>query len=150
MFVLLVNLESLLRLLSAERKPQLQLTALVESFQRMSGGNYNRRHLALALTTGLIAAPVLSWVWNRWKKYVRKFILKNEPQTLFDEEICDTQDFVQEDDDSSRWTSLGFEEPLVIAMVGLPARGKSYISKMLMVLPNLTFPLHSLILIVSS
>ena len=30
------------------------------------------------------------------------------------------------------WTALGFEEPLVIAMVGLPARGKSYISKMLM------------------
>ena len=101
----------------------------------MSSGNYNRRHLALALTTGLIAAPVLSWVWNRWKKYVRQF-LKNEPQTLFDEEIYDTQDFVQEDDDSSKsWTSLGFEEPLVIAMVGLPARGKSYISKMLMVLP---------------
>jgi hypothetical protein len=32
----------------------------------------------------------------------------------------------------SGWQSLGFEEPLVIAMVGLPARGKSYISKMLM------------------
>ena len=32
----------------------------------------------------------------------------------------------------STWTALGFEEPLVIAMVGLPARGKSYISKMLM------------------
>lgn len=30
------------------------------------------------------------------------------------------------------WTALGFEEPLVIAMVGLPARGKSYISQMLM------------------
>lgn len=30
------------------------------------------------------------------------------------------------------WTSLGLEQPLVIAMVGLPARGKSYIVKMLM------------------
>jgi predicted kinase len=29
------------------------------------------------------------------------------------------------------WTSLGLEQPLVIAMVGLPARGKSYIVKML-------------------
>ena len=33
---------------------------------------------------------------------------------------------------ANTWTALGFEEPLVIAMVGLPARGKSYISKMLM------------------
>lgn len=31
----------------------------------------------------------------------------------------------------SHWNSLGLEQPLVIAMVGLPARGKSYIVKML-------------------
>ncbi len=30
------------------------------------------------------------------------------------------------------WTSLGLEQPLVIAMVGLPARGKSYLVKMVM------------------
>lgn len=30
------------------------------------------------------------------------------------------------------WTSLGLEQPLVIAMVGLPARGKSYLVKMIM------------------
>lgn len=29
------------------------------------------------------------------------------------------------------WTTLGLEQPLVIAMVGLPARGKSYIVKMM-------------------
>ncbi len=29
------------------------------------------------------------------------------------------------------WTSLGLEQPLVVAMVGLPARGKSYIVKMM-------------------
>ena len=29
------------------------------------------------------------------------------------------------------WTQLGLEQPLVIAMVGLPARGKSFISKMI-------------------
>ena len=29
------------------------------------------------------------------------------------------------------WTSLGLEQPVVIAMVGLPARGKSYIVKLL-------------------
>jgi predicted kinase len=29
------------------------------------------------------------------------------------------------------WTSLGLEQPLVIAMVGLPARGKSYLVKMI-------------------
>ena len=65
-----------------------------------------------------------------------------KPQTIFDEEIDDeTQDIVEETDDASKsWTSLGFEEPLVIAMVGLPARGKSYISKMLMVLPKPDLP----------
>ena len=107
----------------------------------MSGGNYNKRHLALALTTGLVAAPVLSWVWNHWKQYVRQF-MTIKPQTIFDEEIDDeTQDIVEETDDASKsWTSLGFEEPLVIAMVGLPARGKSYISKMLMVLPKPDLP----------
>ena len=29
------------------------------------------------------------------------------------------------------WTSLGLEQPLVVAMVGLPARGKSYVVKMI-------------------
>ena len=29
------------------------------------------------------------------------------------------------------WTTLGLEQPLVVAMVGLPARGKSYIVKMI-------------------
>lgn len=29
------------------------------------------------------------------------------------------------------WTSLGLEQPVVIAMVGLPARGKSYLVKMI-------------------
>ena len=42
---------------------------------------------------------------------------------------CDrTVSFV---DPTSDWTSVGFDEPLVIVMVGLPARGKSYICKML-------------------
>jgi predicted kinase len=31
----------------------------------------------------------------------------------------------------STWAALGLEQPLVIAMVGLPARGKSYIVKMI-------------------
>lgn len=30
------------------------------------------------------------------------------------------------------WTALGLEQPLVIAMVGLPARGKSYLVKMIL------------------
>ena len=65
-----------------------------------------------------------------------RHFMQEKPQTILDEEI--NEDLIQADDDSSKsWTSLGFEEPLVIAMVGLPARGKSYISKMLMVLPYL-------------
>ena len=32
---------------------------------------------------------------------------------------------------AAAWTALGLEQPLVIATVGLPARGKSFISKML-------------------
>ena len=38
---------------------------------------------------------------------------------------------VVEKGDAGSLTSLGLEQPLVIAMVGLPARGKSYIVKML-------------------
>lgn len=39
---------------------------------------------------------------------------------------------VEEDARSLKtWTALGLEQPLVIAMVGLPARGKSYITKMI-------------------
>jgi hypothetical protein len=33
--------------------------------------------------------------------------------------------------EAGSWKSLGLDQPLVIAMVGLPARGKSYIVKML-------------------
>ena len=33
--------------------------------------------------------------------------------------------------ESSDWNSLGLERPMVIAMVGLPARGKSYLVKMI-------------------
>jgi predicted kinase len=33
--------------------------------------------------------------------------------------------------DNHTWTALGLEQPLVIAMVGLPARGKSYLVKMI-------------------
>eukprot|EP01038_Epipyxis_sp_PR26KG_P008460 gene8460-11440_t len=35
-------------------------------------------------------------------------------------------------DSSEGWISLGLEQPLVMAMVGLPARGKSYLVKMIM------------------
>lgn len=37
----------------------------------------------------------------------------------------------RKDDEREVWTALGLEQPLVIAMVGLPARGKSYIVKMI-------------------
>mgnify|MGYP006077230405 CR=1 FL=1 len=36
------------------------------------------------------------------------------------------------------WTTLGLEQPLVVAMVGLPARGKSYIVKMMIRFLNWT------------
>jgi len=35
-------------------------------------------------------------------------------------------------DNTPTWTSIGLEQPMVIAMVGLPARGKSYLVKMIM------------------
>ncbi|KAJ1442699.1 6-phosphofructo-2-kinase-domain-containing protein, partial [Ochromonadaceae sp. CCMP2298] len=45
-----------------------------------------------------------------------------------------SESFFEEQKDSpsatTAWVSLGLEQPLVIAMVGLPARGKSYIVKM--------------------
>jgi hypothetical protein len=38
----------------------------------------------------------------------------------------------QEDSSVGTWSALGLQRPVVIAMVGLPARGKSYIVKMLL------------------
>lgn len=46
-------------------------------------------------------------------------------------EDCSSHGVIESDNKVIAWNSLGLEQPLVIAMVGLPARGKSYIVKML-------------------
>lgn len=47
------------------------------------------------------------------------------------EEAASQKGAVTEKVNHGSWSALGLERPLVIAMVGLPARGKSYIVKML-------------------
>jgi predicted kinase len=58
-------------------------------------------------------------------------IVKENLIRMYSSESASNVDGIASQSQNS-WTALGFEEPLVIAMVGLPARGKSYISKMLM------------------
>ena len=54
--------------------------------------------------------------------------LLNGPQfTITNPEVYNTNQELS----GGSWTSLGLEQPLVVAMVGLPARGKSYIVKMM-------------------
>jgi broad specificity phosphatase PhoE len=55
--------------------------------------------------------------------YDRKYIVRDEGNSL--------KGLVTEEVSHGSWSMLGLERPLVIAMVGLPARGKSYIVKML-------------------
>lgn len=56
-------------------------------------------------------------------EFKRKYIIYDEPNSL--------KGTVTEEVSHGSWATLGLERPLVIAMVGLPARGKSYIVKML-------------------
>ena len=52
---------------------------------------------------------------------------KKKFQVVDDQSVCSIEGGPR----PSQWNSLGLEQPLVIVMVGLPARGKSYIVKML-------------------
>lgn len=52
-----------------------------------------------------------------------------ETQTYYESSSSNTKKGLVNASDS--WTTLGLEQPVVIAMVGLPARGKSYLVKML-------------------
>lgn len=65
------------------------------------------------------------------------YVLWKRGRLFYDRENPSKPFTVQENIDDSEgntvrtWTSLGLEQPVVIAMVGLPARGKSYLVKML-------------------
>ena len=61
-----------------------------------------------------------------------KLLRKNERKRFSIIEDGDAKDGILNNSPyPATWNSLGLEQPLVIAMVGLPARGKSYIVKMI-------------------
>ena len=79
-----------------------------------------------------------------WRKYVaakgrasdvednrkrRMGILKNQSSTVNLDELAESLHSSRSANQA--WTTLGLEQPLVIATVGLPARGKSFISQMI-------------------
>ncbi len=69
------------------------------------------------------AIPLLAAIYFRSKKLDLSATAGVELRT-------DSHELREETDVA--WSTLGLEQPLVIAMVGLPARGKSYLVKMIM------------------
>lgn len=63
---------------------------------------------------------------RRIRKNDRSFVIVEEKGNIGSLDESDRESHA-----TSAWNSLGLEQPLVIAMVGLPARGKSYIVKMI-------------------
>ena len=92
----------------------------------------------IVLFAGISCIPLLlggAYLLLRWRKKASKLSLltiEREDFVKMNPIDVDSPDSPHSQQGTNTWTALGFEEPLVIAMVGLPARGKSYISKMLM------------------
>jgi predicted kinase len=92
----------------------------------------------LLMFFGLASIPILvvTIVMRRERNKKKDLLKKQERTKKIIEGLSSERSSVDDDTLSppspNTWSTLGFEEPLVIAMVGLPARGKSYISKMLM------------------
>jgi predicted kinase len=70
--------------------------------------------------------------YKRKKAIERIGIGKKTTSSSSVSKVSDTQEDVSSNFKiTSTWTALGLEQPLVIAMVGLPARGKSYLVNMI-------------------
>eukprot|EP00602_Paraphysomonas_sp_CaronLab_P006027 CAMPEP_0185017656 /NCGR_PEP_ID=MMETSP1103-20130426/575_1 /TAXON_ID=36769 /ORGANISM="Paraphysomonas bandaiensis, Strain Caron Lab Isolate" /LENGTH=468 /DNA_ID=CAMNT_0027547167 /DNA_START=206 /DNA_END=1612 /DNA_ORIENTATION=- len=72
-----------------------------------------------------------SWKLFRGRSRRRSFVKK---YSILEEEDSQASVDIPESEDNSNigtWNAIGLQRPLVIAMVGLPARGKSYIVKMI-------------------
>ena len=74
------------------------------------------------LGTGAIAFCGLYMYFRRRKTIEKSSSLRKMSFSVLNDETCSTVDM--ESPISATWTSLGLEQPLVIAMCGLPARGK--------------------------
>jgi hypothetical protein len=86
-----------------------------------SSGGYGTRHLLLAAVSGMVAVPAAAWIWTVYLERSRK--QSEQPNPVRNDDLdasAKSQETSSESDDpeSASWTSLGFEEPLVIAMVG--------------------------------
>ena len=98
----------------------------------------NNARLLLLVGISTIPIVVTSIYFMQREKKKRQDLIKQAQKAYLNMEktkAAEAADLLESNVGSqapSTWTALGFEEPLVIAMVGLPARGKSYISKMLM------------------
>ena len=99
--------------------------------------NMRNKGQLLLVIVGVSAVPVIIagyLMMRRDRRNVDRLLkLAREEQRKAEQlNTSGSKDIPPSPNGPSTWTALGFEEPLVIAMVGLPARGKSYISKMLM------------------
>lgn len=120
------------------------MDSLSKIVEKAFNSNEPNTYVAAGLTAGAAAASIL------YQEY-RKKASNNERKLDFSDSLSNSMhrvpsfvksptfyELFQEDTRSSlrlstqAWTSLGLEQPLVIAMVGLPARGKSYLVKMIM------------------
>jgi hypothetical protein len=89
--------------------------------------------------------PVAASVFYAWRQYMetpleyddemtrphRSSSFRKKYTVVEEDKWSSMKGAVVEKGDAGSLNSLGLEQPLVIAMVGLPARGKSYIVKML-------------------
>ena len=78
----------------------------------------------VGVTAGLASALILYGTHQKMRSRRRKFCIVEADESSGSLEVDSPL--------PGNWTALGLEQPLVIAMSGLPARGKSYVVKMIM------------------
>lgn len=79
----------------------------------------------------LIIPATIAGGWLYWAFYVKREREHRRKFSVVEDFSNNSQPVAQSRQEMTTWTSLGLDQPVVIAMVGLPARGKSYIVKML-------------------
>ena len=83
------------------------------------------------LAVGFIGIPLLYSLVQHYRKTKPKISGKGVYSVVVDMTPTASLDEKLQIPVAAQWNNLGLQKPLVIAMVGLPARGKSYLVKML-------------------